>query len=336
MNLLHKFKNIIGNYKLIQKTTSALSGDISIFCYHKVTNLSVGKLLKTPDEHLSINANIFDKQIKYMSENFKIIDSYDLLNFDKIQSIKQKKIIITFDDGYLDNLINALPILKKYNAKATIFITTNFINDNETPWWDRLWIILKKKDEFFFNEEKFSFLSKGDNRIRLFNYLKEKFFLLKKNAQKDLFNQILTENKIELTITSKQNFLNEEDIKKVSSEKLFRIGSHTHNHQNLNLLNNEEKKEEILTSKEILENIIKKEVDLFAYPYGVKSAYQKEDFKILKENNIKLAFTTNFDNYKIQSDSPFLIPRMGLGNTNNNKSIRDKVYGLDSLIKKIC
>ena len=41
---------------------------------------------------------------------------------------------ITFDDGYEDNLINALPVLKKYNFTATCFIVPNLIG--KTNLWD--------------------------------------------------------------------------------------------------------------------------------------------------------------------------------------------------------
>ena len=101
------------------------------------------------------------------------------------------------------------------------------------------------------------------------------------------------------------------------------------------IVNDSETKEEILRSKKILEDLTQNSVDFFAYPYGTKNSYKKMDYKILKDNNFKLAFTTEFYNYKIGSHSPFFIPRMGLGNYNNDKSIRDKVIGLDSLIKKI-
>ena len=65
--------------------------------------------------------------------------------------------MITFDDGYLDNLINALPVLKKYEVNAIIFVTTNFIDDNEIPWWDLLWEILIQKDNFILEEKKLIF-----------------------------------------------------------------------------------------------------------------------------------------------------------------------------------
>ncbi|MDD5686430.1 MAG: polysaccharide deacetylase family protein [Elusimicrobia bacterium] len=41
----------------------------------------------------------------------------------------KKSVVITFDDGFVDNWIYAFPILKKLNMKATIFVTTSYIDD---------------------------------------------------------------------------------------------------------------------------------------------------------------------------------------------------------------
>ena len=46
--------------------------------------------------------------------------------------LPRKAVIITFDDGYLDNWVNAFPILKKYRLKATVFVSTDFIDPTET------------------------------------------------------------------------------------------------------------------------------------------------------------------------------------------------------------
>ena len=106
MSILKKIKNYVGDYKICQNITSYISGDITIFCYHKVTNLNTEKLVGSLDEDLSINVKIFENQIKYLVDHFKIINPYDLMDIDKLQSVKEKKVMITFDDGYLDNLIN--------------------------------------------------------------------------------------------------------------------------------------------------------------------------------------------------------------------------------------
>ncbi len=334
MSILKKMKNYVGDFKICQNIASYISGDVTIFCYHKVTNLKTEELLGTPDEDLSVNVKIFENQIKYLVDNFKVIGPYDLMDIDKLKSTKEKKVMITFDDGYLDNLKNALPILKKYGTSAIIFITTNFIDNNEVPWWDLLWEILIKKDDFILEGKKINFLRKDKDKKKIFKYLKNKFFFLKKQEQAQLINKIFYENRIETTPKTKVRFLNKENIKDLSKEDLIYIGAHTHYHQNLGILNVRETKEEITSSKKILEDLIQDPINFFAYPYGTKNSYKKSDYKILKDNGLKLAFTTEFNNYKLGSHSPFLIPRMGLGNFNDSKSIRDKVFGLDSLIKK--
>lgn len=74
----------------------------------------------------SIKPEEFEKQIKYLVQNFEIVDLNEL-DFNKTF---KKYIAITFDDGYEDNFIFAFPILRKYKLPATIFLTSDFILNN--------------------------------------------------------------------------------------------------------------------------------------------------------------------------------------------------------------
>lgn len=66
----------------------------------------------------------FEKQVAWMkAENFHFVTMYELQqNWDRHP---EKTVAITFDDGYLDNLENAYPILEKYQAKATIYVVVD-------------------------------------------------------------------------------------------------------------------------------------------------------------------------------------------------------------------
>ena len=67
--------------------------------------------------------------------NFMKKKGYNTINLNEINQNDKNKFIITFDDGYEDVLINALPILKKFNFKAVCFFVTDYLNLHNI--WDQ-------------------------------------------------------------------------------------------------------------------------------------------------------------------------------------------------------
>ena len=95
--------------------------EVPVVMYHRVINKSENEGI----HGTYIYENIFREHMKYLKDNnFSVITFEDLNNigwrnrFDK----NKKYIIITFDDGYVDNYELAFPILKEFNFKATIFL----------------------------------------------------------------------------------------------------------------------------------------------------------------------------------------------------------------------
>ncbi len=88
---------------------------------------------------LSVSPKKFLEQMKYLRKL-----GYNSISFNQIYKENNKPIIITFDDGYKDNLINALPILKKYNFISTCFVVSDFIGKSNR--WD------EKKRGYFYKE----------------------------------------------------------------------------------------------------------------------------------------------------------------------------------------
>jgi biofilm PGA synthesis lipoprotein PgaB len=110
-------------YHISQKTTYK-KPYIPVLMYHKF-DYNVD-----PNEHsMFVSASRFEDQIKEMvNEGYTPITLYDLKRYlDGDGGLPQKPVIITADDGYMNNYTIAYPILKKYNAQATFFITTEFI-----------------------------------------------------------------------------------------------------------------------------------------------------------------------------------------------------------------
>ena len=95
---------------------------IPILLYHSINN---------DKSNLSLSLDDFEKQLKFLNKN-----GFQTISFDGIDKNKKKQIIITFDDGYKDTYQFALPILKKYNFKATCFLVSNLIGKKNS--WDSL------------------------------------------------------------------------------------------------------------------------------------------------------------------------------------------------------
>ena len=117
---------------------------------------------------------------------------------------------------------------------------------------------------------------------------------------------------ITVSFIGKENYLNEEEIRELSECNLCTIGSHSLSHNKMRFMSKEEKKRELLYSKYILEGLIRKEVDLCAYPYGSVYAVDKESLILAKEAGYTMAFSTiNAHNSKT-GDMRFFMPRINV------------------------
>lgn len=105
--------------------------------YHRVGD-SEGSLF---DHDLwSASAEDFEQQVRFLSLNFDLVRIRDLDNLWNQQH--GRYVLITFDDGYLDNYEWAFPILKSYNSSATFFLTTGFLDEKKMAWWDEIsWMV---------------------------------------------------------------------------------------------------------------------------------------------------------------------------------------------------
>lgn len=114
-------------------------GYIPTLMYHKTKD----QVENTEDDQsMSVSTANFEAQLKALLEagytpiNFKQLKDY----LEGKAGLPKKPILITADDGYLCNYTKAYPILKKYNAQATFFVTSLYVgitNENEHFSWEQ-------------------------------------------------------------------------------------------------------------------------------------------------------------------------------------------------------
>lgn len=114
-------------------------GYIPTLMYHKIKDQVENT---EEDQSMSVSTANFEAQLKALLEagytpiNFKQLKDY----LEGTSGLPKRPILITADDGYLCNYTKAYPILKKYNAQATFFVTSLYVgmtNENEHFSWEQ-------------------------------------------------------------------------------------------------------------------------------------------------------------------------------------------------------
>ena len=96
---------------------------VPVLMYHHI-NPHKGDMVTTTPE-------TFEKHMGYLHKaGYRTLNTRELLSYIKGDLLlKEKAVLITFDDGWLDNYIYAFPVLKQYKINATVFLVTNWIDE---------------------------------------------------------------------------------------------------------------------------------------------------------------------------------------------------------------
>lgn len=219
----------------------------------------------------------FEKLIRYVSRHFRIVHLEEM--FAPAQPSAKKKIAITFDDGYVNNLMLAAPILKKYEAPATFFISTlAFRKDHLNKLWADILLSAmhhRKNETLIFDQCAFR---NGMNagRVHLFDYVKRMDAKKRDLALVDFCAKNHTDEFFRNIPEEIWRLMTEDEVRKLANSDLVTIGSHGDLHYNLGNITAEEAKRDMLSSKEQLEKITGKKVDSIAFPDGSYSEKVKE------------------------------------------------------------
>jgi len=214
-------------------------------------------------------------------------------------------VVVTFDDGYLDNLTNALPILERNDVPATVFVCTGCLQGDREMWWDqleralilqqrgtssRLEIELEKKSFFWDVEASVRKQDLGWNNKETYQFavpqsqyleIWQAIFSLAPEEQPEAMQQIRAWAGIPEKPRLSHMMMDEQDLLKLRSSKLVEIGAHTVSHPCLPAKDITVQRKEILQSKARLEQICEQRVNHFSYPFG---AYEGESKRIVRDS----------------------------------------------------
>lgn len=255
----------------------------------------------------------FEKLIIYLKSNFNIVSLKDILSQKSKPSHSRKKnICITFDDGYVNNLSLALPILEKHKVSATFFISTLSTREDilSVLWADIVTLVAKNNSEFNFNgiDYKNSVNASGQH---IFDVIKNMNAFDRDNALIEFAATYQVEKLLDKTPNEIWKLMSIDELKQFSASPMVHIGSHGHMHYNLGNINPSDAEKDMLFSKTKLETELGITITSIAYPDGSYS----ENVKKITEN---IGFTEQVAvHYNLDSDAtdPRIINRHGISST---------------------
>jgi peptidoglycan/xylan/chitin deacetylase (PgdA/CDA1 family) len=241
-----------------------MPGTVHIFLFHRVS--PVRNAMWDPVDPL-----LFDRMIGAISRRFRVVQLERLLQGEyALQHEKRDIAAIVFDDGYQDNLEYALPVLKRHNCAASLYVITGCLT-NGIPTWnyevDYLIANTRKKEAFADNEiykGPLSFNTHAE-RIRFSTSFKYDLKQIGNTLRLQIINELRTQ--LDDVAPPVNPMLNWDGARELYNEGIY-IGSHTVTHPVLIRLTDEEIRRELSDSRaEIRANLGYDPVTV-AYPMG--------------------------------------------------------------------
>jgi peptidoglycan/xylan/chitin deacetylase (PgdA/CDA1 family) len=274
---------------------------LSILIYHRV--LPQYDPMR-PDEP---TVEQFDVQMRLLRNIFQPLPLLDALARVDAGTLPERAICVTFDDGYADNELHALPVLKKYDIPAVVFVSTGFLNGGRM-WNDSIIEALRR---FQGNQLDLSDLGLGcystesiSQRLAAIDSIIRQIKHLDPAIRSSLVHEITScsENlPDDLMLTDTQ-------VRSLAHSGVT-IGAHTVNHPILCSVSPELARREIGDSRAYLEQLLQRQIDVFAYPNGRPELdYRVEHRDMVKELGFKAAVSTHWGVTTDQSDR-FQLPR---------------------------
>lgn len=106
-----------------------LQGCAIIVAFHSITK-------SQSDGALRCSVKDFEAFCAFFAKHMDVVSLTDMVGNLETRADLRGQLAITFDDGYADNEELALPILKKWNLRATFYVASGLIGSQEQTFWD--------------------------------------------------------------------------------------------------------------------------------------------------------------------------------------------------------
>ena len=230
-----------------------------IFHYHRVAELP------SDPYRLCVTPQRFAEQLEVLRKHGEPMRLQQLAEALTKGHFPRHGIVITFDDGYADNLHNAKPLLERHDVPATVFVTTGAVEMIREFWWDELerlllepgklpevleWRVNGTVDKFELTEAvEYTLaeqrahhdwkLTRKDNptvRHEVFRLLYQQLHPLPVKEKQRILSELAIHAKSKMSVRLTHRGLSQDEVVRLAEGELVEIGAHTVSHTPLTSL----------------------------------------------------------------------------------------------------
>ncbi|MCI5149109.1 MAG: hypothetical protein D3916_06950, partial [Candidatus Electrothrix sp. MAN1_4] len=256
----------------------------AIIFYHRVTDMAADRY------GLSVHPDDFRSHMEHLREEYTPIGLNDFVRAAEQGSLPPDAVAVTFDDGYIDNLTTASPILQEFDIPATFFIPTEQLDREHESWWDILDRIFQHDQDIptecdvYGDKEWILPTESREQQALAHQKIFETIYAMGAKERDQMMARLCNWSTLDLAPRQTHRHMITTEVQQLESIPGHSIGCHTIHHLSLPNHDVDTQLLEIVTSRKELEHALGKPVTTFSYPYG---EYDKETLQLLR--------TTSFD-----------------------------------------
>ncbi len=305
-----------------------------VLCYHGV--VPGDQKLDPFFYRIMVDCGEFDRQLGILRRLFTPVSVLELLDsLEGRAELPDRAALVTFDDGYLNNLTQAVPILERHGIPALFNVTTGYIGTRRMLWPLELGLrILRWHGPILPIPD-----GRPDRRLhrelprrRLAEELLELCKRLPDEAREAYLDR-LRDGPMDAADDSAQwSFLSWDDVRELK-RRGFAIGSHTVEHPILTRVDGKRMKRELEESKAKLEKELGEPCASIAYPNGARGDFSLEVTRAARDAGYRLGFILT-GGFNCRRPDAFEIDRVDIPGGQPIWVFQSRVSGLYSLFKK--
>lgn len=279
-----------------------------------------------------LDKELFKTQIEYFKNKFNIVTMEQVI--ESIQTgesyrLPDNALLLTFDDGYIDNYTVAYPILEEYGLQGSFFIPGKTFATHQLLDVNKIHYILASADIYklvedlkkqmdYYRGSEYQYASTDE----LFHeYAVANRFDIKETIFVKRMLQTVLPEKLRNTISSNlfekyvgvteeqlayELYMTEEQVRTMKRHGMF-IGIHGYDHYWLGNLPQEQMKEDISLALDVLDQFIDRKQWVMNYPYG---SYNQEVIRYIRQQGACIGLTADVRVAELGKDSAFELPRL--------------------------